>query len=83
MNVVHQQRSIRHTILAIVAVVFAVVTIVSGGRVLFGDADPRYIAFRPLLIVSTSRAPGSGEAAAGDGGSFCNTDVEILQGPSA
>ena len=40
-------------ILAFVAVVFGLVTIVSGSRVLLG-ADPGYIVFRPLLLFNTA-----------------------------
>lgn len=39
-------------VLAGVAVVFGVVTIFAGARVLFG-ADPGYVVFRPLLIYNT------------------------------
>lgn len=53
MNVVHQQRSMWHGILAVVAVVFGLVTIAAGGRVLFG-ADPGYVVFRPLLMFNTA-----------------------------
>ena len=38
--------------LAIVAVLFGVVTLVSGGRVLLG-ADPGYVVYRPLLVFNT------------------------------
>lgn len=40
-------------ILAVVAIVFGLVTIVAGGSVLAG-ADPGYIVFRPLLIYNTT-----------------------------
>lgn len=53
MNVVHQQRSMWHGILAVVAVVFGLATIVAGGRVLSG-ADPGYVVFRPLLVFNTA-----------------------------
>jgi hypothetical protein len=39
-------------VLAVVALVFGVVTIVAGGRVLVG-ADPGYVVFMPLLIYNT------------------------------
>ena len=54
MNAVHRQRSIRHAILAIIAVVFGLVTIFAGGRVLFGGSDPGYVVFRPLLLFNTA-----------------------------
>lgn len=39
-------------LLALVAIVFGLVTIFAGGRVLLG-ADPGYIVFRPLLVYNT------------------------------
>ncbi len=38
--------------LAIVAGLFGIVTLVSGGRVLLG-ADPGYVVYRPLLVFNT------------------------------
>ena len=43
----------RQKILAFVAVLFGVVTIFAGTRVLTG-ADPGYVVFRPLLIYNTA-----------------------------
>ena len=40
-------------IFAIVAIVFGLVTIVAGGRVLAG-ANPGYVVFRPLLLYNTA-----------------------------
>lgn len=54
MNALHQHRSIRHTILAIVAIVFGLVTVFAGGRVLFGGLDPGYVVFKPLLMFNTA-----------------------------
>lgn len=39
--------------LAIVAGLFGIVTLVSGGRVLLG-ADPGYVVYRPLLLFNTA-----------------------------
>lgn len=40
-------------VLALVAVLFGIATLVAGGRVLLG-ADPGYTVFRPLLIFNTA-----------------------------
>ncbi len=53
MNGAPLRRSNRHMILATVALAFGLVTIVAGGRVLFGGADPGYVVFRPLLIFNS------------------------------
>lgn len=47
-----RQHQLIHRILALVAIVFGLVTILAGGRVLLG-ADPGYIVFRPLLIYNS------------------------------
>jgi hypothetical protein len=39
---------------AVVAVLFGLVTIAAGGRVLMGWSDPGYVVFRPLLIYNTT-----------------------------
>jgi hypothetical protein len=51
----NRSRSVNITrcVLALVAIVFGVMTIVAGTRVL-GGADPGYIVFRPLLIYNTA-----------------------------
>lgn len=41
-----------HRIASIVAVLFGLLTIVSGSRVLMGS-DPGYVVFRPLLVFNT------------------------------
>ena len=43
---------ITQNILALVAVLFGLVTVVAGSRVLLGS-DPGYVVFRPLLIYNT------------------------------
>ncbi len=48
-----QTSRLMQNILALVAVVFGLVTIVSGSRVLLG-ADPGYIVFQPLLLFNTA-----------------------------
>lgn len=45
--------SLMQRLLAIVAVLFGLVTIVAGTRVL-GGADPGYIVFRPLLVFNVA-----------------------------
>lgn len=45
--------NITRRVLALVAIVFGVMTIVAGARVL-GGADPGYMVFRPLLIYNTA-----------------------------
>lgn len=44
------------TIVAAVAVLFGIVTLVAGGRVLRGS-DPGYVVFRPLLMYNTTMGP--------------------------
>jgi len=39
-------------LLAVIAVVFGIATLVTGGRVLLG-ADPGYVVYRPLLVFNT------------------------------
>lgn len=51
MNRMQHHRLIQN-ILALVAILFGLVTVFAGGRVLLG-ADPGYIVFRPLLIYNT------------------------------
>lgn len=46
-------RRVSHGILALIAVLFGLVTIVAGTRVLAG-ADPGYVVFQPLLIYNTA-----------------------------
>jgi hypothetical protein len=48
---------------AVVAVLFGIATMISGGRVLTGSADPGYVVFRPLLVFNT--AMGAAYLAAG------------------
>jgi hypothetical protein len=40
-------------VVAVVAVVFGLVTMLAGGRVLFGVSDPGYVVFRPLLVYNS------------------------------
>lgn len=40
-------------VLALIALVFGLVTLVAGGRVLAG-ADPGYVVFRPLLLYNVA-----------------------------
>ncbi|MCC6245336.1 MAG: hypothetical protein IT353_21020 [Gemmatimonadaceae bacterium] len=40
--------------MAIVAVVFGVLTVFAGTRVLLGHSDPSYVVFKPLLIFNTA-----------------------------
>ena len=47
---VQRRRSLLRRITSVVAVSFGVVTVLAGGRVLFGGADPGYVIFRPLLV---------------------------------
>ncbi len=47
-----QHHRLIQNILALVAILFGLVTVFAGGRVLLG-ADPGYIVFRPLLIYNT------------------------------
>ena len=42
-----------HGAVVLVAVLFGIVTLIAGGRVLAG-ADPGYIVFRPLLVYNTT-----------------------------
>lgn len=48
-----QSHRLIQRILAAVAIVFGVVTILSGGRVLLG-ADPGYVVYKPLLVYNTA-----------------------------
>lgn len=50
----HQTRFLRlvQLVLALVAILFGVVTIIAGARVLVG-ADPGYVVYMPLLIFNT------------------------------
>lgn len=48
-----QSHRLIQRILAAVAIVFGVVTIFSGGRVLLG-ADPGYVVYKPLLVYNTA-----------------------------
>ena len=48
-----QKISIMQRLLAIVAVLFGLVTIIAGTRVL-GGADPGYVVFRPLLVFNVA-----------------------------
>lgn len=45
--------NITRRVLALVAILFGVLTLVAGTRIL-GGADPGYIVFRPLLIYNTA-----------------------------
>ncbi|MBL0170470.1 MAG: hypothetical protein IPP90_06995 [Gemmatimonadaceae bacterium] len=47
-------RRVAAIVAAIVAVVFGIVTVIAGGRVLFGGSDPGYVVFRPLLMFNTA-----------------------------
>lgn len=47
------ERRVLQAIVAAVAVLFGVATLVAGGRVLLGS-DPGYAVFRPLLIYNTT-----------------------------
>lgn len=40
--------------MAVIAIAFGLVTILAGGRVLFGGVDPGYVVFRPLLMFNTA-----------------------------
>lgn len=44
---------ILHRVLAVVAVLFGIATVIAGTRVLSGS-DPGYVVFRPLLIFNTA-----------------------------
>lgn len=57
-----QYKRTTRLIVALVAVVFGIATVVAGGRVL-GGGDPGYVVFRPLLIFNT--AMGAAYVAAG------------------
>jgi hypothetical protein len=52
MSTGHQYVRIIQRILALVAAVFGIATLLAGGRVLAGS-DPGYVVFRPLLIYNT------------------------------
>ena len=52
MSTGHQYVKIIQRILALVAAVFGIATLMAGGRVLAGS-DPGYVVFRPLLIYNT------------------------------
>jgi hypothetical protein len=45
--------TITRRVLALVAIVFGVMTLIAGTRI-FGGADPGYMVFRPLLIYNTA-----------------------------
>lgn len=53
MNTNRKRPRLTHGILALVATVFGLATVVAGGRVLAG-ADPGYVVFRPLVIYNTA-----------------------------
>jgi hypothetical protein len=52
MSTGHQYVRVIQKILALVAAVFGIATLLAGGRVLAGS-DPGYVVFRPLLIYNT------------------------------
>jgi len=47
-------RSFVRQVAAVVAVLFGIATMISGGRVLTGSVDPGYEVFRPLLVFNTA-----------------------------
>ena len=53
MTPVRQHRRVLQRAAAVVAALFGLATIASGGRVLAGWSDVEYVVFRPLLIFNT------------------------------
>jgi hypothetical protein len=78
MTITEPRRIRARQALAVVAIVFGVLTLFAGGRVWFFGVDPGYTVFRPLLVYNT--VMGLGYAAVGV--AFWN-DRRISVGASA
>lgn len=54
MMILERHRVPLRRFMAVIAIAFGLVTILAGGRVLFGGVDPGYVVFRPLLMFNTA-----------------------------
>lgn len=54
MTIIARHRLLLRRLMAVIAIAFGLLTILAGGRVLFGGADPGYVVFRPLLAFNTA-----------------------------
>lgn len=54
MILTYRNSNLRQRIAAVVAALFGLATVMAGGRVLMGYAEPGYVVYQPLLIYNTA-----------------------------